>query len=281
VKDLERKIIYLFVLLALLVPLITGLVLKPVKMDNAGSIYTQIEELKFKKNEVAFVALDFGPNTKGENEPQSEVFIEHLMLNKIPFVLFSQYFLAEPFLKEIPLRVSKKIMKLYPERKLEYGVDWVNLGYQPGRTQLIQSIPKSDDLRKIFIKDVRGNKLENLPIFKNLTNFSQIKLLAQFTGLTGLFDIYVSFFKNKEHQPLFFHGCTSITIPDAYIYLDSKQINGLFEGIAGAAWYSELLNIDNPGRVPDSSHIINTMLGVAHLVIILLIIFGNIFRRKL
>jgi hypothetical protein len=48
------------------------------------------------------------------------------------------------------------------------------------------------------------------------------------------------------------------------------------EGIAGAAWYSELLQRKDPARVKAASAVINTALGVAHLVIILLVAAGNI-----
>ena len=71
-------------------------------------------------------------------------------------------------------------------------------------------------------------------------------------------------------------SCTSITIPEAFIYLDSGQIKGLLGGIAGAAWYSELLQQRYPDRQVDPSQLINTGLGVAHLIVIAFIVLGNI-----
>ena len=94
--------------------------------------------------------------------------------------------------------------------------------------------------------------------------------------MVGVFDSYVQFFQTESYVPLFGHGCTSITIPEAYIYLDSGQLKGLLEGLAGAAWYSQLLAQNFPNRIPDSALTINTALGVAHLVIIFFILFGNI-----
>jgi hypothetical protein len=82
------------------------------------------------------------------------------------------------------------------------------------------------------------------------------------------------------------HGCTSITIPEAYIFLDSGQLNGLLEGIAGAAWYSEVLKKHYPATENRDLLVTNTALSTAHLVLIGLIVLGNVIplfarlRRK-
>ena len=115
-----------------------------------------------------------------------------------------------------------------------------------------------------------------MPAFKGVKTLDNIALLGEFTGLVGVFDRYIQFFQKKEYRPKFVHGCTSITIPEAYIYLDSQQLDGLLEGIAGAAWYSDLLKQHYPKREPDRSSAINTMLGIAHLIIIFFIIVGNL-----
>jgi hypothetical protein len=140
----------------------------------------------------------------------------------------------------------------------------------------LQSIPKSENLVELFKKDARGSSLADYPISKNFKKLEQVKLLAEFTGLVGALDTYIQFFQKKEYKPVFVHGCTSIVIPEAFVYLDSGQIKGLLEGIAGAAWYSKLLQNKFSARVPDRSQVINTGLGVAHLVIIALIAFGNL-----
>ena len=71
------------------------------------------------------------------------------------------------------------------------------------------------------------------------------------------------------------HGCTSITIPEAYLYYNSKQILGFFEGVAGAAWYDQLMNKIYPKR-EEQATATNTGLAVAQLVILLFIVLGNI-----
>lgn len=272
---LDRRVIYALVLAALSLPLIAGYTVKPARMQDAERFFRIVEDLAVSADQYAFLAMDFGPNTKAENEAQAEVLLEHLMRRRVPVILFSQYVYAEPFLKTIPERVAGKLELEHQGQKWIYGKDWMSLGYQPGGSFTIQAIPKSQDLGELFGTDARGNAIRDLPGFGNFHRLEQIRLLAEFTGLVGVFDSYLQFFKKKDYAPLFGHGCTSITIPQAFIYLDSGQIQGLMGGIAGAAWYSQLLSGRYPKREGDASLQINTGLGVAQLVIILMIIAGN------
>jgi len=202
--------------------------------------------------------------------------LEHLMRRRVPVILFSLYHLAEPFLKSIPEEVARQLERENPGETWEYGRDWINLGYRPGARILIQAIPKSENLAELFEKDARGNRISELPAFSELRTLRQIAFLAEFTGLVDAFDNYVQFFTSKDYTPAFGHGCTSITIPEAFIYLDSGQIQGLLGGLAGAAWYSELLSRHYPERPVDESLMLNTGLGVAQLVVIAFIVLGNL-----
>jgi hypothetical protein len=283
IHNIDRRIIYALVFLALSIPLINKWSVRPARLKAAEKFYEVVDTLKSGPSDIAFVALDFGPGMAAETGTQAEVVIEHLLRKRIPIALFSQYVLAEPFLESIPQKVAARLSKELPGQTWQYGKDWVNLGYRTGGYLIVQSIPKSENLVELFKRDIRGNNLADLPAFRGVKTLENIKLLAEFSGLVGVFDTYVQFFQKKDYRPIFGHGCTSITIPEAYIYLDSGQLNGLLEGIAGAAWYAVLLNEHFPARIPDNSGILNTGLGVAHLVIIALIIFGNIvglfFRR--
>lgn len=274
--NLDRRVIFLLVLIALSVPLLYRYTIKPARMKSAEKLFNIVQEMSKEDGKVAFVAFDFGPNTKAENAAQAQVVLEHLMRKRIPVILFSQYALADPFLRAIPETVKELLERESPDQKWEYGTDWVNLGYRPGSSLIIQSIPKSTNLAETFVVDAFSSPLRDFPIFSQPITLKNIALLFQVTGLVGTFDNYVQFFQMTDYRPQFGHGCTSITIPEAYIYLDSGQLNGLLEGIAGAAWYSELMSREHPQRIEDDALLINTGLGIAHLLLIGLIIVGNI-----
>lgn len=275
---IDRRVIYFVVMASIGLPLILGVSIPPAQMKAAEKFYDLVESLDPESGKIAFVALDYGPNTKAENQPQSEVIIEHLMRRRIPVAVLTQYALAEGFLATIPQDVADRLMEEHPGEIWQYGKDWVNLGYRPGSSVFVQNIAKAEDLAAQLEKDTYGTPLSQIEMFQEVKTIRDIQFLAEFTGLVGMFDLYVRFFQTKGYVPKFGHGCTSITIPEAYIYLDSGQIGGLLEGIAGAAWYSELLTRNFPDRTADvdGSLVANTALGVAHLVIIAFIIIGNI-----
>lgn len=278
----ENKIIYLIVLLVVALPLATGFSLPPASLSSADRLFSLVESLEKKPGEIAFLAFDYGPSTKAENEPQSEVVFEHFLRRRIPVAIFSLYPHATGFLTAVPERVIERLREEQPDQKWEYGKDWVNLGYRPGFGLFVQALAKSSNITDFLAKDAHGTSLSRLPAFQNVETLRQVNFLGQFTGLVGVFDAYVQFFQKAGYVPPFGHGCTSITIPEAYIYLDSGQLKGLLEGVSGAAWYSQLLQKKFPTRKQDDSLRINTALGVGQLLIIALIVAGNVkfFWRK-
>lgn len=274
--NLERRIVYLVMFLAVAVPILFKVSVPPARMVAAEKTFNLIENLKFSDKDAAFVWFDFGPNTKAENEPQAEVVFEHLMRRRIPVIIATQYQLAEAFLTAIPNRVAEHLHKEFPNETWEYGKDWISIGYQPIAALFLQSLAKSDSITDFIKKDVYGTQLSQLPRFAELKKIDQIKFVGQFTGLVGTLDNFIQYFQRDGYRPTLVHGCTSITIPEAYIFLDSRQLSGLLEGIAGAAWYSHLMTQAHLNREGDSSNITNTALGVSQLMIIILIIAGNV-----
>lgn len=274
-ENIDRRIIYLFVGLALSIPLIFRWKLEPAPMETADKFYEAVDNLTAENGKIVLIASDWSPSTKAENEPQTEVLVEHLMRKRVPFALISILAHATPFLRSIPERVAEKLEKETGE-KWEYGKDWVNLGFRPGGIIMIQGFAKADDIKDFFTTDAQGTPLKDIPAIKDVKDIRDISMLAEFTGSVGAFEMWLQFFQAKGYNPPYVHGTTSISIPGVYIYYLSKQIVGLHEGVAGAAWYEKLLNDNYPKREEGNALVNNTSLAYAHLAIILLIILGNL-----
>jgi len=273
---LDQRWIYLLVIISIALPLLFGVTAPAARLKSAETLYSVIENLKPETDAIAMIAFDFGPSTKAENEPQAEVVFEHLLRKRKPVALISLYPQAESFLTSVPLRVVSRLKREFPEQSWDYGQDWINLGYKPGQSLFVQALAKSQDLTKFLGKDAYGSELGTFPKFAQVRTLRQVQILGEFNGLQGMFDTYVQFFQTEGYTPILVHGCTSIAIPEAYNYLDSGQLAGLLEGVAGAAWYSTLMKHHNPLREKDSALIVNTALGVAQLLIVLLVIAGNL-----
>ena len=274
--NIDRRIIYLLVALSLALPLRYGWVLKPAEMSTATNFFAVIDRLEPTPGKFVLLAMDWGPGTSAENEAQTEVALEHLFRKRIPVALISNYAFATPYLRAVPQRVADKLMKEETGQTWSYGKDWVNFGYRPGGLALVQQIASSDDIRATLKADALGNPLETIPLLESIRSIKDVQLLIQFTGLVGTFDNWIQFFVRDSYKPPFVHGCTSITIPDAHIYLASKQIVGLLEGVAGSAWYDYLLSEKYQRRKPGRMLLMNTGIAVAQMLILALVLIGNI-----
>jgi hypothetical protein len=274
--NIDRRIIYLFVALSLSLPIIFGLSLPPAKMETASNFFAEVSKLKSEDKKMVLIASDWGPGTQAENKPQTLLAMEHLMRKRIPFALISITPYAAPFLENLPRQMAAALEKEFPDEKWSYGADWVNFGYRPGGYIMIQGLAKATDFYEVLKTDAGGTPLEDIPMMAGIRTIKDISMLMEFTGLVSAFNYWIQFFQSEEYTPPFVHGCTSITIPEAYIYFVSGQITGLHEGAAGAAWYEKLLSDEYPNRVQGVALRINTSLAIAHLIVIAFLILGNI-----
>lgn len=273
---IPRRLIYLLMILAVAAPVLFGLSQSPSRLVSAERMYDVVERMEFNRGNVAMVFMDFGPNTLAENEPQAVVLLEHLFRRRVPVVVLSQYQQAESFLRRIPQEIAERLEREMPGERWRYGEAWVNAGFKAQPTIFMQSLAKTPDVTKFLGRDVTGMPIANYPNFASIGGLEGIKLVGEITGLVGVFDSVVQFLQKEGYRPTLVHGCTSITIPEAYIFLDSGQLRGLLEGIAGAAWYSEVLKSHFPQSENKKLLVTNTALSAAHIMIIALIVLGNL-----
>ncbi len=275
-ERVDPRVIYLLVAIALTIPLVQDVRLPAAEMPAAGALFDAVEALSTDSGQIVMVAMDWGAGTSAENGPQTKVAIEHLFRRRIPFAVVSLYAQAAPMLKEVPREVAKTLEAEFPGEKWVYGKDWVNLGYQPQSQIFVQSFSSAKDIHELMKTDANGVPLAEIPMMAKVHTIKDVQMLMQFTGLVGVFDVWLQLFQGQGYRPAVVHGCTSITIPDAYLYYASKQIVGFFEGIAGAAWYDKLLNQKAPTRKVEPATKINSGLAFAQIVILVLIVLGNI-----
>ena len=285
---LDRKVIYIFVVVALAFPLVFGISQPAAPLPAARKIFDKVESIAREREEalaagrpyrkVVLVAVDWGPHTRAECYPQTECIVRHLMARGVPFVIMTMVHDGAGYARDIPRKLAR-------EYDREYGKDWVNLGFKPGYSVLVGQIAK--DFKDGAKTDHEGTPLSELAVTKDVRDAGDISLLVEMTGLVGFFNMWVQFFQTDRARPDFAHGCTSVTIAEAYAYLESGQIVGLFEGIAGAAAYNEILEDARKAGEPHAStgpraHM--TSQSFAHIVIIVLIIMGNVglyVRRRM
>ncbi len=256
-QTIDRRIIYLCVAIAIALPFIFRIHLPVVVTPPVQRFYEAVE--KVPKDKVVLVAADFSTGTEGENGPQVQAVLEHLMRRRIPFIILGVDIQGPELVQSYAERLARK----YSYR---YGRDFVNLGYLPGGQMALERFCRS--VWQTVPVDYKQRPLAELPLMRRVRTAKDIGLVAEFTG-SGLLSWYIQTFWGQFKVPLA-QGCTGIIGPEQFPYLDTGQLSGLMVGLKGAAEYEALLNIQREGyrrMMPQS---------LGHLSALLLILLGNL-----
>lgn len=261
-RRLDRRWIFLMIGLLVVLPLLTGFHIAPVRPGSrARGFYEAIQKLP--PGSTVLLAGDYDPGTIAENYPMHLAAARHLMSRNIKIVAVELYPGGPPLAD----RVLSIAGREYGKRS---GIDYVNLGFKSGNevvmSQMGSSIPTT------FPTDRAGTPVSRIPVMKGIENFSQIRLLVSISaGFPGTKE-WVQQIVSRYHVPMV-AGVTAVSAPEYYPYLQAGQLQGLLGGMAGAAEYEQL--VQAPGlatRGMDAQ-------SLAHIFIALMIILGNLAAR--
>ena len=268
--SLDRRIIFIIVGLSVLIPL-----LKPdwVKLPIRPRPESQIvfdEINKLNEGDKILLSFEYGPSTKPEIHPMSIAILKHLYVKNIQVYGFALWpdgnFMSTEAFSEVSDDYGKK-----------YGIDYVNMGYKPGAEAVVKGI--AADIRALYTVDLNGTLIDEIPMMKDVINIEDFdfvfSLSAGFPGSTE----WVQFACDPKNIPLS-TGVTSIQVTDILPYVENGQIRGILAGMPGAAEYeslveAELRKMDIVGEPGKASGMMAAQ-SIAHVVIVLFIIFGNI-----
>ncbi len=255
---IDRRFIYLVVFAAVLVPLLVGWKLPPGYTNPwTQSLYDYIENLP--PGKPVMVAFDFEPATTPELRPMAVAVSRHLMRTNHPLI-------AMTFMPGGVLLSQSVLEQVAKEEGKQYGVDWVNLGYKPIPQAVLLGM--GQNLKRVFAGDWQGTPTASMPALRNVHDYRQLGLIVDITG-TGITGAWIAFAHQRFHAPVA-AGVTSVVAMDLYPYLRTKQLEGLINGIAGAAEYEKLIN------APDQAVLAMPGVTAVHLLMVLLVLIGNV-----
>lgn len=278
---IDRRLVYLFVLVALTLPLLfPGMTTKPAPLKSARMLFDKVEAIDRARNEardkgeeyekIVLVVLDFGPQTRAELYPMAEAVIRHLMMRKIKFAIMTLVPDGAGYCEDIPGQLAREYGKVY-------GEDWVNFSYVQGRLFAVKSM--GGDIPGTVGNDAKGTPLKEVACMQGIKDAGDVALVVHLTGLVGFVELWVQYFASEKARPDIAHGCTSVSIPDAFDLLESGLLVGLLEGIAGAAAYNEFTDEtraeDDPPVNPDARRHMTSQ-TVAHILVVLFVLLGNV-----
>ena len=162
--------------------------------------------------------------------------------------------------------------------QLEYGRDYVNLGFKSGYEGVIKVIVT--DLREMYTTDSYGTSIDAIPMMQGIENIQHMDLVINVSaGYPGTKEWVQYAVTSYPDDIRLVAGCTGVQAPLLYPYVPD-QLSGLLGAIKGAAEYEKLVmdkyGGDNPpGKYIEGQRRMGPQL-VAHLLMIGLIIAGNI-----
>jgi len=253
-SKLDRRIIFALVFLAVLLPLIfkIGLPIKGIQ-PPVKAIYDHIEKLP--EGSTVLISVSYSPSTMPELYPMTLAVIRHCFRHNIKVVCVSLV-ITGVGIGEMALQEAAK------EYNKQEGTDYVNLGFQAGPVTL----GMGQDIHKTYPADYKGTKIEELSVMKNVRTYKDIGLIVDYTAsATGYIGTAVTMYNANLAV-----GVTAVGAADLYPYLQTNQIIGLMGGLRSAAEYEILINRPDKGCIRMDSQ------SIAHLLILVLIVIGNI-----
>ena len=259
IGKVDRRWIYVVIGLAVLLPLFFPLGL-PIRATNAPQlVYDAVDDLE--PNSKVLVSFEYGPSTKPEIHPMAIGILRHLFTNNQKVYVTCLWpdgqFMAEDALTEIAEQ----------EFGLTYGEDYVLLGFRPGNEAVVKGIVSN--LRKLYTTDARGTLVDQIPMMANVNKVKDFDFIfSASAGYPGTIE-WVQYAADPTGVPMS-TGTTSIQVNDVMPYVQSGQVKGILAGMPGAAEYEALIGSPGIGTSGMDAQ------SIAHLVIVIFIVFGNI-----
>jgi hypothetical protein len=263
---LDRRYIFLVIALVVVVPSIV-LIPGPVPVSPATrAAFQSLENLD--EGQVVLLSFSYGPSSMAEVQPQADAVLRHAFRRRLRVLLISIWPDAAPLASEGLRKVveSDEFQGPGGRSRLRDGVDYVNLGYRVGTTNLI--LQMGINLPQFIVRDVRGERLESLPVMQGVRNYDDIAMVFDF----GAGDSPEWWIVNGRgrYGVRIAAGVTGVIVSQLYQYLDSGQLVGLVAGGVGAAEYEALLNAPAEGTRRVS------VLSYVHFLILLLVVLANV-----
>ncbi|MHC4649570.1 MAG: hypothetical protein ACYTES_01785 [Planctomycetota bacterium] len=158
-RDLDRRWIFLLMLLAVAIPILFELSFPEEATGLAQNVFEEIEKLE--EGAPVLLAYDFDPGSEGELAPMATAFTLHCCQKKLK-LFYSALWPVGP--QMIDDAINRVIKTDFPH--LEYGVDYVNLGYKPGQEGVIKVIVT--DLRELYTTDDKGTNVDQIPMMEGI-----------------------------------------------------------------------------------------------------------------
>lgn len=250
-------------MIGVLIPLLVPLGFSSEVSELTTQVFNLIESTP--ENSVVLISFDYDPATVTELQPMAKAIIEHAWTKGHKIIAVALW----PMGVQMAEQAFTYVLKKHPEK--QYGIDYVNLGYKTGGMVTIQAMGRN--LKEVFPTDYKGTPFDDI---KMLSSIKTIKNLSYIVSLSAG-DPGLKQYIMAAHDMFNVNvtgGSTAVSTPGFLPYInDLNQLIGLLGGLKGAAEYESLIKVKGTATSGMDAQ------SIAHLLIILFILIGNISAR--
>jgi hypothetical protein len=273
VLKIDRRLIFLFVGLAVLVPILVPFKIRTNVMPPTQKLYDAIDGI-MPGSQGILISVDYDPQTMAELQPMYVALLRHAFARRVPvFVMCSNLYglgLAKNGMDQVALEFNQRTQA--NKDSIIYGRDCVFLGWPP--LWLAAVLRMGSDIGQAFPADYYKNRTGALEMLQHFKNWNDIGIVVTIAGssIPNSWIIIV----NTRFGVRVGTGLTAVSAPDFYPFLNTGQLTGMMAGLKGASEYEYLVNKNYhlTGKTPATQGMSSQ--SVANVVIFVLIIFGNI-----
>ncbi|MGD9403233.1 MAG: hypothetical protein PVF95_13325 [bacterium] len=269
----DRRVIYLLVAIGALIPIIRPIGLPTVPTEPVWNLFNRIEELG--PDDAVIISFDYGPSSEPELNPMAQAILRHCFQRRVKVLVMALFPLGG-----VNMAIGQLDRIASEFDGLEYGVDYVNLGYKDGAQAAMKRMDIS--IEALFPSDVNGDPIADMPVMAGARNYDDVSIVISLaTGIIG--EYWVNLVNAQFGVPVAV-GCTAVSAPKYYAYLRAGQMMSLLGGLKGGSEYEKLLVdkydfarelYETPEVKVSSAMAGMDVQSIVHLIIIVFIIFGN------
>lgn len=305
--NIDRRWLYLLIALVVIIPFFIRMGLPVVPTQEVRSIYTLIDSLE--QDDAIFIGWDFDPGTEAENQPMGIAVLRHTFDRHVPVFITAVSplgqglaeqgvasvfdtrvpgnFVYVPWTEWEPVRAAGYVGRDSLESAWEAagnslpegargwvfeGVDFAHLGYLPYFSLVVLGMGTS--IANQYPTDAYGNDLREMPMLQTHKNLREVDLAVTLAGSSACM-YWVIYGTSRVGLPVAF-GVTAVMATDYFPYIQSGQIVGMMGGLRGAAEYEVLETEGGYTEVTGKAYRGMDVQSLAHILIILLVILGNV-----
>jgi hypothetical protein len=255
--DIDRRWIYLVIGIVTFLPILYPIGLPVYVTGEVEAVFNRVDALP--AGSIIMLPMEYDPATMAELQPMAYALLRHCYSKNLRVITTALQIDGVTIIRD-------DLSKIAAEFDKKYGVDYVFLGYKPYPGIVILNM--GEDFRKPFPRDYYGTPLDSIPMMKGVRNYSNCAMIVNINATSGV-DYWINYAHTRYQAPLAI-GVTAVMATDYYAFLSSGQIFGLIGGLKGAAEYEKLI------KHPDFAAKAMDVQSIAHSVIVLFIIIGNV-----